>query len=161
MGLDALECAPAGEVSLEQLAELTSPPTFHGGVSCYGRDGTIRAAELTVDAHVRRACAEPVGTPSSWLLDPRREVVLSMVDVDVEAILADGVSTSSACGAPASSLLYRVTGHFDDGAADDCRSAAAEPSRPDPVATYECRMRFVVSSIAVGGPRASRAPGAP
>ena len=161
VGLDALECAPAGEVSLEQLSELTSPPTFHGGVSCYGRDGTIPAAELTVDAHVRRACAEPVGTPSSWLLDPRREVVLSMVDVDVEAILADGVSTSSACGAPASSLLYRVTGHFDDGAADDCRSAAAEPSRPDPVATYECRMRFVVSSIVVGGPRASRAPGAP
>jgi len=161
VGPESLDCAPAGEMSLEQLSELTSPPIFHGGVACYGRDGTIPAAELTVDAHVRRACAEPVGTPSTWLLDPRRGVVLSMVGVEVDAVVADGVSTSLACGAPASSLLYRVTGHFDDGAADDCRSAAVEPSRPDPVSTYGCRMRFVVSSIAVGGPSASRAPGAP
>jgi hypothetical protein len=161
VGTEAFDCAAADAVSLEQLAALTTPPLFHGGLSCYGRGTTKPAAELIVDARFRRDCSEPAGAGSFWLTDPGRGIVLSNGVVELRAVLDGDIKRLGPCPSDPSAASYRVIGHFDDDAASQCRSPGADARVPDPAATYECRMRFVVTSLAVAGASASRAPGAP
>jgi hypothetical protein len=149
VGADDLSCPPPGGVSVADLARLTSAPIFHGGPVCYGRDAAIPGAELTVNAFLRRGCAASTGTPSTWLMDPGRVVVLNDGTAEARAVLADDAIDRLDCGGASRRTRFNATGHFDDRAAVDCRSAGIEPA----AAVYECRSRFVITDLQAVGPR--------
>jgi hypothetical protein len=143
VGADDLACPAPHRASLGDLARLTAEPVFHGGVVCYGRDAAMPGAEITLSAYLRRDCSTPPASPTTWLTDPRRTVVLTDGTDEVKAVLSDGAVDSLDCGGSGRRTRFDATGHFDDPAAADCRAEGVEAI----AAVYECRSRFVITDI--------------
>ena len=143
VGADDLACPPPNDASLGDLARLTAEPVFHGGVVCYGRDAAAPGAEITLSAYLRRDCNTPPASPTTWLTDPRRTVVLTDGTDEVQAVLSAGAVDSLDCGGSGRRTRFDATGHFDDPAAAECRVEGVEAT----AAVYECRSRFVITDI--------------
>jgi anti-sigma factor RsiW len=147
VGADELACPPPTGVTVPDLAQLTSAPVYHGGVVCYGRHAADLNAEITLRSYIRRDCTGTAGSSTPWLRDPRRGVVLVDGSAEVTAVLTDEAAGSAGCDGSVRRKLFDVTGHFDDAAAEECRSA------PDgAAAVYECRNRFVITRLSAAAP---------
>jgi hypothetical protein len=157
IGAEEFDCPAPADLTFEDFAFLATPPVFHGGIGCYGREPTRTPPDLSVVAHVRLECAEGV-SPASWLQVPAWTLVLSDARLEVRTV-TDSAPDAIPCGGPPNAAMYQVSGHFDDDRARDCRSADAPVGDPDRVAVYECRSRFVVTDLSPGG--SGRGPVAP
>jgi hypothetical protein len=160
---EEFDCSPPNELKFQDFAFLSSAPVFHGGLACYGFGSPFPQAELFVDAHLRLECSSsPSNAGTNWLKAADWTLVLFNDGEEARAVLPYGTEALP-CGGQTSSLDYRVSGHFDDPAADDCRERvdARLWNETDEAAVYECRARFVVTGFYVTGPGPTPAPTAP
>jgi hypothetical protein len=154
-----IECPDTDRPTLADLARVRQRPVDDGPLACYG------SAEIRIDGLARLHCADaPSGDPATGWLSDGAGRWLEIVDGKrrLEARVAPGAFDGVACDQPLR-RRYRVTGHFDDPAAADCRSAgAAVPGATDArVAIYRCRTHFVATDAVPLGATASPNPLAP
>ncbi|MFL5769198.1 MAG: hypothetical protein ACJ765_03895 [Chloroflexota bacterium] len=145
------DCPPPSSLTFATLAELMTPPIYHGGLACYGTGATYARTALTVQGRARVDCSGPPVTGSPWLMDFQRSLVLRADGRDIRAAMS-AYPGELPCNAPATAVTYRATGHFDDDDTALCRSAGVGPSELDPVASYRCGNRFVVTALSVVAP---------
>jgi hypothetical protein len=143
---DSIACAPPGQVTFEQFANLALPPVYHGGQVCYGRTATSPPPTLELDAHARVVCSDPAASSAgSWLKAGEPLLVLEHEGQVATAVLAPG-ATAPSCSGTMSSTVYHLAGHFDDDASGECSGPDA-PVADRAAAVYECRNRFVVTEL--------------
>jgi hypothetical protein len=158
------DCPPPDQLTFDRFRVLSSSPVFHGGLTCFGSRSANGQSELSVVGRVRLECpASRSGEASSWLMTPAWVIVLTEGGKEARAILPFEQQALQ-CGEPTSSLIYAVTGHFDDSAAADCRAIGLgrEPTAAEnAAASYECRTKFVANGFYVVGPGPTPFPAGP
>jgi hypothetical protein len=158
IGREEFDCVAPSAITTEQLAFLTSPSVFHGGLACYGGGGPYAGAALNVIGKARLECSDQDPPVAHWLMDGGTRIVLSDGDAAVPVVM-ETYPTALSCGAAAGPQTYRVRGHFDDAASSSCRQSGDRTI--DELAAYECRSRFVATEFGVYPPAPTPTPTPP
>jgi hypothetical protein len=117
-----------------------------------GQELTFRAywPEIPPDAGLGGACEWGM-MDVGWLLC--QNINYNVVTSTQESMFLQGLSLSidpdSGFQMPKRGRWVRLTGHFDDPAAQECAGAANTPTSDPVMIVFECRLQFVPTSVAV------------
>ena len=137
--LEPANC-PTGTVDLQEVINLTEWERLY---CLHGEELVLEGSVVTGFGGMILGSFEP-----SWLAHPFGfSGAIAAADGYMMYHLTPGIDRVSA---PDGTRL-RLTGHFDDAAAESCRVATDEPPVPEPdaLAISYCRERFVVTSVEV------------
>ena len=147
-----VDCPAAEGITFDELATLVGTPPTDAGLACFGgRAGvapTLLRFEAQADAicddHIPRTLPEWLAVKNSLRLHNGGQAFLANRHPDVRASLDCVVST----------VQYLVEGQFDHEDAATCEANPEASGKPIDrrIAVYECRTRFVVTSLTSASP---------